>query len=314
MKKTKKILELAALAAAATGIIHILNKQIEHDSQKSNLLPLACGHFYKWKFGNVYYTKLGSGQPLLLVHDAVPGSSGFEWSEVEKKLAKDHTVYVVDLPGCGRSAKPAIEYTNFLFVLFLRDFTENVIGEKTDVIASGLSSSFVIMAPRHEKELFKEITLVNPVDLRSLRRTLSFRGKLMKRILDFPVFGTLLYYMNVSRETFSTLFMDKFYLNPFHTQKAISYYYEASHKGGHRAKYFYSSLAANYMNLDISRAVSETTIPVLIIEGESEEHAKDIVRSYQKLNPAITAAYVGKSKHFPQLENASEFLKCVIHK
>ena len=39
---------------------------------------------------------------------------------------------------------------------------KNVIGEKTDVITSGFSGSFAVMACRNEKSLFNRLILVNP--------------------------------------------------------------------------------------------------------------------------------------------------------
>ena len=41
--------------------------------------------------------KKGTGSPILLIHDALPGASGYEWSKIEDELAVDHTVYTVDL-------------------------------------------------------------------------------------------------------------------------------------------------------------------------------------------------------------------------
>ena len=49
--------------------------------------------------------KFGSGKPLLLIHDLDPSSSAYEWNQLEQQLAKDFTVYSIDLPGCGRSDK-----------------------------------------------------------------------------------------------------------------------------------------------------------------------------------------------------------------
>lgn len=50
---------------------------------------------------------------MLLLHDLHCASSGREWQYIEDALAQDHTVYTLDLLGCGRSDKPAITYTNF---------------------------------------------------------------------------------------------------------------------------------------------------------------------------------------------------------
>lgn len=71
----------------------------------------------------------------------MPGASGYEWNAVENQLATEHTVYTIDLLGCGRSEKAEITYTNFVFVQLLCDFVKNVIHEETDIIASGFSGS-----------------------------------------------------------------------------------------------------------------------------------------------------------------------------
>ena len=60
------------------------------------------------RFGNIYYTKRGHGSPVLLSHDALPGSSGYEWNKVDKLIATEHTVYTIDLLGYGRSDKSGI--------------------------------------------------------------------------------------------------------------------------------------------------------------------------------------------------------------
>ena len=73
-------------------------------------------NYYHWRFGDIYYTKKGKGSPILLIHDMLPGGSGYEWGKIEDDLALEHTVYNLDLPGCGRSEKSGITYTNFVYV------------------------------------------------------------------------------------------------------------------------------------------------------------------------------------------------------
>ena len=80
------------------------------------------------------------------VHDLTVYSSAYEWNKIIDKLAENHTVYALDLLGCGRSEKPKITYTNYLYVQLISDFIKNVIHEKTDVVASGFSSSFTLLA------------------------------------------------------------------------------------------------------------------------------------------------------------------------
>ena len=60
----------------------------------------------------------------------------------------------MDLLGCGRSEKPNLTYTNYLYVQLISDFIQSEIGHRTDVIATGSSSSLIVMACANRSELF----------------------------------------------------------------------------------------------------------------------------------------------------------------
>ena len=147
MKKGRhKIITLGILLSLATGIIYFINRLIFASATLKNLLKSSANNYYSWRFGKIYYKKTGSGSPVLLIHDLTVYSSAYEWKEVIAKLSQSHTVYAIDLLGCGRSEKPRITYTNYLYVQLISDFIKNVIKEKTDVIASGYSGSFTVLA------------------------------------------------------------------------------------------------------------------------------------------------------------------------
>ena len=313
MKDSKhKILTLAALTTIAAGIVHISNRVIVASSQLKEMLDFSNHNYYNWRFGKIYYTKKGSGSPLLLIHDTMPGGSDFEWSRVEDQLALEHTVYTIDLLGCGRSEKAGITYTNFIFVQIICDFIKNVIKEKTDIIASGFSCSFVTTAAAYDKENINKIMFINPVSLVSLSKTPTQKDKIFKFLVEIPVFGTLIYHIIVSRETISDLFLDNLYYNPFHADRDImDAYYEAAHKGGYYAKYLYSSQSAKYMNINIRHALESLDNSIYIVEGEDEPNGNSIVDDYRRINPAIETAVISCSKHFPHIENAEGFLEQV---
>ena len=313
MKDSKhKILTLAALTTIAAGIVHISNRVIVASSQLKEMLDFSNHNYYNWRFGKIYYTKKGSGSPLLLIHDTMPGGSGYEWSRVEDQLALEHTVYTIDLLGCGRSEKAGITYTNFLFVQIICDFIKNVIKEKTDIIARGFSCSFVTTAAAYDKENINKIMFINPVSLVSLSKTPTQKDKIFKFLVEIPVFGTLIYHIIVSRETISDLFLDNLYYNPFHADRDImDAYYEAAHRGGYYAKYLYSSQSAKYMNINIRHALESLDNSIYIVEGEDEPNGNSIVDDYRRINPAIETAVISCSKHFPHIENAEGFLEQV---
>ena len=251
MSKNKhKFLTFAALMTGATVAVHFINHTIATAAQLKQMLHISNDNYFEWRFGNIYYTKKGTGSPILLIHDTLPGASGYEWSKIEDELAIDHTVYTVDLLGCGRSDKSSITYTNFVYVQMISDFIKKIIGQKTDVIASGFSGSFVTMACHNEKELFNKIMLVNPPSLTQLKQMPNRKDRLLKAALEIPIFGTLVYHMIVSRDNINNLFIEKMYYNPFHVDNQMAdAYYEAAHKGGYYTRFLYSSLAAKYINI-----------------------------------------------------------------
>ena len=159
MKKSTKLF-LLGIGATITGI-YVYNRFIEQTATKNNLLKDTQGEYYPWKHGNVFYTKTGCGSPILFVHDLNTTASAEEWKKIIHRFEKTHTVYTVDLLGCGRSDKPAMEYANYLYVQLLTDFVKEVIQEKTIVVATNMSASSIILANHMDNELFKKIIFIN---------------------------------------------------------------------------------------------------------------------------------------------------------
>jgi hypothetical protein len=202
----KNIKHFFLLTALAAGTIHFVNRFINMTADIKNILKAENGNFYDWKNGQIYYTKRGSGSPLLLIHDLNPVSSSYEWCKVIRKLEKKHTVYTLDLLGCGRSAKPYLTYTNYLYVQLVTDFIQNVIGEKTDIIASNESISFVTLACNMNKDLANSIIAINPTSLKELHITTDKYASVCKTILIYfcSVYKTIsIYYCSVYKTILS---------------------------------------------------------------------------------------------------------------
>ena len=191
MKKSTKCILFTIGATAAA--IYTYNKFIEKTASQNNLLSDKDGQYYKWKYGNVFYTKHGTGSPVLLIHDTDSAASSAEWSKLYSKLVKNHTVYAIDLLGCGRSDKPALEYTNYLYVQMILSFMKDVIQEKTTIVASNISASFVIMANHMDSSLFEKIILINPASLNQLDMIPDKLSKIKKTIIQLPFIGTFVY-------------------------------------------------------------------------------------------------------------------------
>ena len=311
MKKNKhKLLTTSILFALATGIIYVINRLVFATAVLKNLLKSSADNYYNWRFGKVYYKKKGHGSPVLLIHDLTVYSSAYEWNKVVNELAEAHTVYAIDLLGCGRSEKPRITYTNYLYVQLIADFIKNIIGKKTDVIASGYSGSFTVLASYTNPEFINKIVLINPPSLASLNKVPSKRSKLYKFILEFPIFGTLIYNIKTCQSNIQLLFTEKYLYNPFSvTPEMVDTYYEAAHKSLSNSKFLLSSLVAGYTNNNITHALKEINQSVTILYCEGENDSEKIAESYTTCNPAIESCMLKHAKHLPQLETPGKFLE-----
>ena len=162
-------------------------------AEMKNILKTESGSYYHWKNGSIFYTKRGSGSPLLLIHELNPIASSYEWCRLVKKLEKHYTVYTIDLLGCGRSDKPYLTYTNYLYVQLLTDFIHDVIGERPDVVTTGNSISFAVLAQNMNPNLLASITAINPPAMNSFDRTPDKYSSVKKALLELPILGTFLY-------------------------------------------------------------------------------------------------------------------------
>ena len=309
MHKSKKLTTLAVLGTLTVTTAYILNRSIFYFACKNERLYSPNGHTYSWRFGDIFYTKQGNGSPILLIHDCSHLSSELEFHELVQTLSNKHTVYTVDLPGCGRSEKPKMTYTNFFYVQFLNDFIRNVVGSRTDIMASGHSSSFAIMACQMEPSLYRNLMLINPPSLAQQNKMPTKRHKFLKYFLELPIIGTMIYNMNSSIPSIKKQFEQQYFSNPRKVKmKYIQLCHEASHRSGSASKYVYASIRSHFTNLNIAHGLKSINHSLYLVLGEAESNAQEIIRSYTELNPAIEASIVKNTKHLPHLEAPKEVL------
>lgn len=299
--KLKSAVCITALTAAS---LYCINRLIFSLATMKHHLNSGSGSFYKWRFGNIYYKKRGQGTPLLLVHDLNSASSAYEWNRMVQKLAEDHTVYAIDLIGCGRSDKPKLTYTSYLYVQLISDFIKYVIGQKTDIVVTGLSGSFVIMACNASPELFGRIMMINPHSLCSLNKIPNKRTKTLKFLIEMPIIGTLIYNMCTSKHKIRKAFAGSYFSNCKNCSvKNITAYHEAAHLGKSSAKFLFASLNGRFININMTHALKKINNSIILISGTDVENAEDIMNEYTSLNPSIEKGIAANTKYLPQLEN-----------
>ena len=309
-KSTRKLLTTSLLITATSTTIFAINKFINASAVVKNILKRKSENYFNWKFGKIHYTVHGSGSPILLIHDLLPCCSTEEWKYIVEPLAANHTVYCIDLLGCGCSDRPNITYTNFMYVQLITDFIKSVIKEKTDVITSGLSGSFVIMACKNDDTIINRIMMINPEDLAVLNQIPTRQSKIAKFIIDMPLIGTLVYNIIMSRNNIDLMFTENYMYNPFHQDTDLfDSYYESAHLDNGSGKYLLSSIKGKYIYCNIAQALKSINNSIYIIEGKSEKRAEENVALYTSLNPAIEYEIISHCKHLPHIECVRNILE-----
>ena len=313
MNWKKRILAILILGGVKIGLFHIINRIIYHLALSGNELKEpseSC--YFEWRFGRIFYEKKGRGKPILLIHDLSATSSSFEWTRITDTLSLTNTVYAVDLLGCGRSDKPNLTYTSFLYVQLISDFIKNVISSKVDVIATGESGVFTLAAASYEGKLINRIMLVNPRDFFSLAKAPTKWTKSLRFIINTPIVGTFLYNTLINpctiRRKFRTTY---FYRAEQVTKEMVTTYFMASQLDKTRSKYLCSSLLSRYTNANIIHNLKNITNSVFILAGSGDPKNRIIADQYNHYLPSIEVIDLDNTKMLPQLETPEEFLEQV---
>lgn len=302
MKAKNKLLTLLILSAGATAATAAINKFIQISATSKNLLSDPQSRCYKWRLGNIHYTKTGSGKPLLLIHDLNAYSSGYEWNQMVTRLSEDYTVYTLDLLGCGRSEKPNMTYTNYIYVQLISDFIKSEIGHRANVIAMGESASIPVMACANNPELFDQMMLINPLSLHDYSQMPGKMSRYYKIVVDIPVIGTLLYHIASSRQAIAEELTSKAFYNPYTVKSTwIDSYYESAHLGV-SPKSVYSSVRCNFTKCNIVNALKKINNSIYLVGGGAVDNIAEVMNEYKSYNPSVESMIIEETKLLPQLE------------
>jgi pimeloyl-ACP methyl ester carboxylesterase len=299
MKKNNWIIPLAISGLS----IHIFNNHLFKKS-KEKLQPKERQYkVYNWKFGSVSYRQLGSGSPLLLIHDTFTGTSSIEYERIIHQLSKKHEVFVIDLLGFGYSEKANITYTAYLYVQLIHDFITEIINQThVDIITSGSSHIFALFASHQTNELVRKCIMINPTNLPKTAMNPSKKNYTLKYLLETPFIGTTLYNFLNSKYMFNYQFNIKNKMNIL--SPYIEQFYYNAHNEDTRIRYAFASSLCNYLNLDLKNILDKSDRCLYIINGIDRDYdVKTIEKQYTTINPSIECATIKNSSNFPHIEN-----------
>lgn len=309
-KNSSKLFRILCRAGLTIGAIYAFNKIHYFYAVKNRLLTARPENFFVWRGLRVYYTEKGSGSPVLLIHAAHPAASAYEWNEIEDRLAKNHKVYTLDLPGCGRSDKPVLQYTSALYAAVIKDFVTTMSLTNAAAVASNLSAPITILANACEPGLFSSITLISPPSVSALSKLPSSWSRLKLKIMSLPVLGSFIYNLTYTRQQIDLQFSERYFYNPFHdTEELVNHYFESAHLSYGNGYALSASIAGNLLNIDIRYAARNTDIPVLILEGEAIPKRNYIIDEWEALNSRFEVITIEHTRELPHLEEPEKVVR-----
>ncbi|MDE6251411.1 MAG: hypothetical protein K2M78_02060 [Lachnospiraceae bacterium] len=242
-KSIVKLITFTTVSIAAINKCVSILANMNNCFNKDNFLT------YESKFGNIKYRKIGTGSPILLIHNLSIGDNINEWNYIVEHLSINHTVYTLNLPGCGNSDKNNFLYTNFMYVKLIIDFINDIISSKTDIVTSGSSNRIAIMTELYNSNVIKNIVMINP----SEPPTVKF-NHIIGKIINTPILGTFIY---------NCIFSKKYCLkntdNNFRLNEYMNTYYDSIHYKGSKSKYLFTSIIMGKTYINYQHAIKNIT-------------------------------------------------------
>ena len=265
----------------------------------------------------VFYTRLGRGEPVVLLHGIAHSSQA--WASVLPAIAERHEVVAIDLPGCGKSDKPDTDYSLGAQATAVRYVLDSLGLDLVSVIGHSLGGGIAMTLAYQYPERVGRLGLVATAglgrDLHPLFRmaTLPMAPERVMRLLFNPVVRVP---RNLLGIAFSAATGDPFFHRPRQHRREFEALLEGLEEpGAQRA--FLSTLrsASNYAGQAISALdrLETARFPVLIVWGRYDrvfpvEHARRV----RPVLPHARIVVIDNCGHFPQLEATRTFTRILM--
>jgi pimeloyl-ACP methyl ester carboxylesterase len=296
---------LTALGAATAGAA-VANSVISNRIRSIENVIGGHERIYRWRFGDIFYTMDGQGEPLLFIHGIGAGVSSYEWRKNFEPLSDQFTVYALDLLGFGLSDKPSINYTAGLYIQLIIDFIMNVIGRPVDVAASSHGGAYAILIAEKHRPIIKRLLLSCPTGIGVAdSKTQAAPG--LSTTLRIPVFGKSAYYMITSRKSIENYLTSQVYADPTSvTLDIIDHYYASSHQpGSERA---IRALTSGALNVNVYQQFSELAQPVALAWGQQARITPvDIADRFLEANSLARLQVFDNAAQLPHEEDPDSY-------
>ncbi len=298
----KLLLSGGALVGAAAAYNAFARKGVD---ELTNLIGGEEGGF-EWRGHRISFTRRGSGPAMLLIHGIHAAAWSYEWHDNVDHLAKNNTVYTIDLLGFGRSDRPAMRYSARLFISLISDFVHQVIDQPCVLVATSLSGAYAIVLAARDPERFPAVVLIAPTGVVRLNKETGVGGEAGRLAVETPIVGTAMFNGLVSRRSLK-YYLEKTYSDDtIVTDELVDIYYWTSHQRG--ARHAPAAFVSGQLNIDVRQALRRLTQPTLLVWGEEGAAAPiEEFRGFRAIKPDLELAVLTPAGDLPHDERPDDF-------
>lgn len=303
-KKVKEAaLSLSAAAAGLLGGLFLWQKACFWQAQKK--AAITNFEIYTSPFGDIAYTSMGHGRPLLLIHSMMLGTSLQEWDMVIRDLAKSYHVYAMDLPGFGASFVPGKPWTAYQYAHCIDDFLQKVIRRPAFILASNGGADMALVASMLYPTKINGLILVSPEGFGRGFATNAEVKPLHSLLL--PILGTQHYLSGTTKGKIKEILEEAFFAKENISKDLVNACYYSARRS-QKAQVSFATLKTSFWRAETKAAFSALNVPFEIIWGEEN-----------KLNPILNLEWAKDVRpdgeyvifeevgNFPHLENNQAF-------
>lgn len=265
-KRRRRLLRALLFGGAAVGIPAAANAVIARRNRRLRAPGWGKTYRYAWKSGEIAFQRLGSGEPLVCLHSFGPGHDAEEWHDLAERLASRFEVFVPDLLGWGRSAKPRVPYDGELYIGQVTDFLEDIVASKAVVLAAGLGAAYAVQVALDRPQAIQALGLVVPSGIALSGEEPDVKDALVNRMLRLPIVGTSALNLYTSRSAIAAhLRRDAYVAADRVGAGRIEHHYQSSHQpGSHLAL---AAFLSGYLNHRIDENLVRLDTPTWIAWG-----------------------------------------------
>lgn len=237
----------------------------------------------------IYYQKLGQGKDLIMLHGWKQDVSNFH--QVAQELKKHFTLWLIDLPGFGRSENPKLPFTISDYAKVVQEFIRVINIKKPNLLGHSLGGRIAIKVASTNSEIIDKLVLEDAAGIQPKQDAIKYLIYPLAKIVKLLIPNIFNLREKVRRSAYKKLESDYINAGPL------------------------SQTLTNILKEDQSGELAGIKNETLIVWGENDnlnetttENARIMYRKI--LNSRIE--FIKDSGHFPHTENPKMFIYWVI--